>query len=58
VDTFWQDVGHATRTFARTDVYASCETPVKPGQTHGYYDAPHQAQLAEYTQRLRERLAL
>lgn len=56
VDTFWQDVGNATGIIASVPVYAHCETPVKPDQTHGYYDGPHQAELATCTQLLRERL--
>ena len=46
VDTFWQDVGHATGSIYAVPVHADLESPVKPGQTHGYYDAPHQAELA------------
>ena len=55
VDTFWQDVGHATGTIARVPVYANLESPVKPDQQHGYYDLPHQAQLAAAIAIIREK---
>ncbi len=58
MDTFWQDVGHAVRIIATVGIYVHCESPVKPGQHHGYYDAAHQAELAVSAQLLRERLAL
>jgi hypothetical protein len=58
VDTFWQDVGRATGTIVSVGVHANCKSAVKPEQTHGYYDVPHQAELAASAQKLREWLAV
>jgi hypothetical protein len=57
VDTFWQDLGHALRVIRQVPVRIDLETPVKPGQHHGFYDELHQAQMANYTQLLREALS-
>lgn len=49
VDTFWQDVGHYTGTIASVPVFARHDTPAKTGQTHGFYEPGHQAELAACT---------
>lgn len=49
VDTFWQDAGRAANTIRQVPVYAACDSPVRPGQSHGYYEPEHQAELAACT---------
>jgi len=56
VDTFWQDIGRMTGTIASVPVHASLESPVKPGQTHGYYEPAHQAELKACADLLRKKL--
>ncbi len=56
VDTFWQDIGHLTGTIAAVPVHASLESPVKPGQTHGFYEPVHQAELKACADLLRKKL--
>jgi hypothetical protein len=53
VDTFWQDTGRALGVIRQVPVHIDLETPVKPGQTHGFYDLPHQTQMAGYAEVLR-----
>jgi hypothetical protein len=52
VDTFWQDTAIALGVFASVPVYINLETPVKPGNSHGFYDPPHQGQMAAYRERI------
>lgn len=56
VDTFWQDLGAATGTIAVVPVEADAMSPVRPDQTHGFYEAPHQAEMAACAQTLRDAL--
>lgn len=53
VDTFWQDLGRATGTIRSVPCFASHISAVKAGQHHGYYDPPHQAELAAAIARVR-----
>jgi hypothetical protein len=54
VDTFWQDAGGISGTIQGVQIYAGHDGQVRPGQTHGFYDPPHQAQLAAAAIRLKE----
>jgi hypothetical protein len=56
VDTFWQDAGGELGVIRRVPVRIDLKTPVKPGQTHGFYDPPHQAQMAACTEVLRNHM--
>lgn len=53
VDTFWQDVGRATGTIVQVDIRASLESPVNPGNTHGFYEAAHQDELRSCAETIR-----
>jgi hypothetical protein len=44
-DTFWQDVGSLTGTIAPVPVFASLDSAIKAGQTHGFYEPGHQAEV-------------
>jgi hypothetical protein len=53
VDTCWQDIGLATGRVVSVPVRVSCDSPVKPHLQHGYYDPPHQAELAKAVIKIR-----
>ncbi|HXJ25684.1 MAG TPA: glycosyltransferase [Streptosporangiaceae bacterium] len=46
VDTFWGDAGRAAGVIAAVPVFASHVSAIRYGQHHGFYDPPHQAEIA------------
>lgn len=56
IDTFWQDVANSLGVMRAVPVRASVESPVS-ANSHGFYEAGHQEQMAAYAQVLREALA-
>lgn len=56
VDSFWQDVGRATGTIAAVPIHVQHDQRTGSehwGNQHGYYELPHQAQLAACTETIR-----
>jgi glycosyl transferase family 2 len=47
VDTFWGDAGRAARVLAAVPVFVSHDSAIRSGQTHGYCEPGHQAEVLE-----------
>lgn len=52
VDTFWQDLGYATRSIARVPVYVS-HPVTRRDQSHDFFGAAHQAEMAAAAEKIR-----